>query len=47
MNERVQVTLSGNYVRTDAENRNVTGYNNGNPMQAFTQWWQTQLIWIV
>jgi TonB-linked SusC/RagA family outer membrane protein len=43
MNERVQVTLSGNYVRTDAENRNVTGYNNGNPMQAFTQWWQTQL----
>ncbi|MEM8524088.1 MAG: SusC/RagA family TonB-linked outer membrane protein [Bacteroidota bacterium] len=41
--ERVQVGLSANYVRTDAENRNVTGYNNGNAMQGFTQWWQTQL----
>jgi len=43
MNDRLSVGLSGNYVRTDAQNRNVTGYNNGNPMQAFTQWWQTQL----
>lgn len=43
IHDRVRVELAGNYVRTDAENRNVTGYNNGNPMQAFTQWWQTQL----
>jgi outer membrane receptor protein involved in Fe transport len=43
VSDRLQVNLVGNYVRTDAENRNVTGYNNGNPMQAFTQWWQTQL----
>ncbi len=43
MNDRLTVGLSGNYIRTDAENRNITGYNNGNPMQAFTQWWQTQL----
>jgi hypothetical protein len=43
IHERISVGLVGNYVRTDAENRNVTGYNNGNPMQAFTQWWQTQL----
>jgi len=43
IHERVNVSVAGNYVRTDAENRNVTGYNNGNPMQAFTQWWQTQL----
>ncbi len=43
IHERVKVGLVGNYVRTDAENRNATGYNNGNPMQAFTQWWQTQL----
>ncbi len=41
--DRVKVELVGNYIRTDAQNRNVTGYNNGNPMQAFTQWWQTQL----
>ena len=43
LNDRLSVGLSGNYIRTDAENRNITGYNNGNPMQAFTQWWQTQL----
>ena len=43
IHERVKVGLVGNYIRTDAQNRNVTGYNNGNPMQAFTQWWQTQL----
>ncbi|MEQ8702301.1 MAG: SusC/RagA family TonB-linked outer membrane protein [Phaeodactylibacter sp.] len=43
IHDRVRVELAGNYIRTDAENRNVTGYNNGNPMQAFTQWWQTQL----
>ncbi len=43
IHDRINVGLSGNYVRTDAENRNITGYNNGNPMQAFTQWWQTQL----
>ncbi len=43
LSDRINVDLSGNYVRTDAEGRNVTGYNNGNPMQGFTQWWQTQL----
>jgi len=43
LNDRLTVGLTGNYIRTDAKNRNVTGYNNGNPMQAFTQWWQTQL----
>jgi len=43
IHDRVRVELAGNYVRTDASNRNVTGYNNANPMQAFTQWWQTQL----
>ena len=41
--DRLSVNLSGNYIRTDVENRNITGYNNGNPMQAFTQWWQTQV----
>ena len=32
-----------NYVNTDSKNRNTTGYDNSNPLQAFTQWWQTQL----
>lgn len=43
LTDRFKVGISGNYVRTDAENRNATGYDNANPMQAFTQWWQTQL----
>lgn len=43
IHERIKVGLVGNYIRTDAQNRNATGYNNGNPMQGFTQWWQTQL----
>lgn len=43
VNSRLNVEISGNYIRTDANGRNITGYNNGNPMQAFTQWWQTQL----
>ncbi|MEL6986808.1 MAG: SusC/RagA family TonB-linked outer membrane protein, partial [Bacteroidota bacterium] len=41
--DRISVNVKGNYVITEAENRNVTGYNNANPLQAFTQWWQTQL----
>jgi TonB-linked SusC/RagA family outer membrane protein len=32
-----------NYINAKAENRNITGYDNGNPLQAFTQWWQSQL----
>ncbi len=43
VHERINVGITGNYIRTDASGRNVTGYDNGNPMQAFTQWWQTQL----
>lgn len=43
LHDRVKVGISGNYIRTTADNRNITGYRNGNPMQAFTQWWQTQL----
>ncbi len=43
VSDRIKVGIAGNYVRTDGENRNVTGYNNNNPMQAFTQWWQTQI----
>jgi len=39
----LRVTSSVNFINTRANGRNVTGYNNANPMQAFTQWWQTQL----
>ncbi len=41
--EWLKVGVSGNYINNAANNRNITGYNNGNPMQAFNQWWQTQL----
>ncbi len=43
LHKRLKVGMAATYTKTDAENRNITGYNNGNPMQAFTQWWQTQL----
>lgn len=43
VHERINVRINGNYIVTNGENRNITGYNNGNPLQAFTQWWQTQL----
>ena len=43
LSEKLTSGISVNYTNTSVENRNVTGYDNGNPMQAFTQWWQTQL----
>ncbi|CAL2085624.1 SusC/RagA family TonB-linked outer membrane protein [Tenacibaculum sp. 190524A02b] len=43
LSDKLKASLVMNYVRTDAENRNATGYDNSNPMQAFTQWWQSQL----
>ena len=39
----LRVSASVNYINTQAQMRNATGYNNNNPMQGFTQWWQTQL----
>lgn len=43
LTDRLKAGISLNYINTAAENRNTTGYDNSNPMQAFTQWWQTQL----
>ncbi len=43
LTEKLKAGIVANYVRTDAEGRNITGYSNGNPMQGFTQWWQSQL----
>ncbi|MEN8704066.1 MAG: SusC/RagA family TonB-linked outer membrane protein [Polaribacter sp.] len=43
LTDKLKSSVSFSYVKTDAENRNVTGYNNANPLQGFTQWWQSQL----
>lgn len=43
IHDRIHVGLSGNYVNSQVEGRNVTGYNNANPLQGFNQWWQTQV----
>lgn len=41
--DRLYVTASANFVNQATNGRNVTGYNNANPMQGFNQWWQTNL----
>lgn len=43
LSEKLTATFSGSYVHTGVRGRSVTGYDNKNPMQAFTQWYQTQL----
>lgn len=43
LTDRLSIFTSGSAVRQDASGRNATGYDNTNPMQGFTQWWQTQL----
>ncbi|MFT7481405.1 MAG: TonB-linked SusC/RagA family outer membrane protein [Oceanospirillaceae bacterium] len=43
LSPRIKVSVVANYIDTKGQGRNITGYNNGNPMQAFTQWWQTNL----
>ncbi len=41
--EKLYVSASANFVNQNTDGRNVTGYNNANPMQGFNQWWQTNL----
>lgn len=43
LSPKLTVRVNGQYIQTEGAGRNITGYNGGNPMQAFTQWWQTQL----
>ncbi|MDQ3535098.1 MAG: SusC/RagA family TonB-linked outer membrane protein, partial [Bacteroidota bacterium] len=43
LTDRLTIFTSGSAVRQNASGRNATGYDNTNPMQGFTQWWQTQL----
>ncbi len=43
LSEKLKSNVSFSYINTEANNRNVTGYANANPLQGFTQWWQSQL----
>lgn len=43
ISDRLTASAAGSLVMQNADGRNATGYNNANPMQGFTQWWQTQL----
>ncbi len=42
LTDKFSVSVSGNYVRSEAKGRNSTGYNN-NEMTSFRQWWQTNV----
>jgi TonB-linked SusC/RagA family outer membrane protein len=41
--DKLNVSGAGSLVKQNANGRNATGYSNSNPMQGFTQWWQTQI----
>ncbi|GAA4849643.1 SusC/RagA family TonB-linked outer membrane protein [Algivirga pacifica] len=43
LSEKLTATAVGNYVVEEVNGRSATGYDNNNPMQGFSQWWQTQL----
>lgn len=43
LSSKLKSSVAFTYVKTEAENRNATGYSNANPLQGFTQWWQSQL----
>lgn len=43
LSKKLKASVALTYINTEAENRNATGYSNANPLQGFTQWWQSQL----
>ncbi|MEM6297063.1 MAG: SusC/RagA family TonB-linked outer membrane protein [Bacteroidota bacterium] len=43
LSEKLEAFAAGSLVVQDVNGRSATGYANNNPMQGFTQWWQTQL----
>lgn len=43
MNEKLTVSGDISYTNNIGRGRNGTGYSSGNPMQAFRQWWQTNV----
>ncbi|MDP2088246.1 MAG: SusC/RagA family TonB-linked outer membrane protein [Flavobacteriaceae bacterium] len=42
LNDKLTVSASANYVKSDAKGRNETGYND-NIITSFRQWWQTNV----
>ena len=43
MSDKLNVSADVSYINTSAQGRNGTGYDSKNPMQAFRQWWQTNV----
>ena len=43
LNESLTVSGDFSYTNNNGKGRNGTGYSSGNPMQAFRQWWQTNV----
>lgn len=43
LSEKLNVSVDGSYTNTGGKGRNGTGYDSRNPMQAFRQWWQTNV----
>ncbi len=43
INDKLSVSTALNFSNVDALGRYGTGYDNRNPMQAFRQWWQTNV----
>jgi|TARA_B110000238_G_scaffold77805_1_gene85739 TonB-linked SusC/RagA family outer membrane protein len=43
LSKKLKASVALTYINTEAANRNATGYSNANPLQGFTQWWQSQL----
>ncbi|MCL9770753.1 SusC/RagA family TonB-linked outer membrane protein [Flavobacterium sp. HXWNR69] len=43
LNEKLKASIDFTYTDNRAKGRNGTGYDSRNPMQAFRQWWQTNV----
>ncbi len=43
LNDNLTVSGDFTYTNNNGRGRNGTGYSSGNPMQAFRQWWQTNV----
>ncbi|MCL9809177.1 SusC/RagA family TonB-linked outer membrane protein [Flavobacterium luminosum] len=43
LNDKLTASIDFSYTNTKGKGRNGTGYDSRNPMQAFRQWWQTNV----
>ena len=43
LNDKLSITGDFSFTNNNGRGRNGTGYSSGNPMQAFRQWWQTNV----